>query len=201
MTEKSYGTFLYLYGRPQGIDRDVILCDYTDANREFFITGQICTQKEKKFTALFTNAEDRNYRQAVQKALDAGLGELKSYPETETEEKWTEFWAKPDGANLAHLLSSNSTKVGCAIGTCAAAAQVYRTSQSATFLFCQMEPAAVKDKAPFDKEYYEALKERKTQLTAMTDEDLKAPVQGAAAAAVPSLLVAGLTAIVAFASA
>ncbi|CDJ28155.1 uncharacterized protein EMH_0099560 [Eimeria mitis] len=85
----------------------------------------IAKLKEKKFTALFTSAEDRNYRQAVQKALDAGLG----------------------------------------------------------------------------KEYYEALIERKTPLTAMTEEDLKAPVQGAAAAAVPSLLVAGLTAIVAFASA
>ena len=51
------------------------------------------------------------------------------------------------------------------------------------------------------KEYYEALIARQTLLTAMTEEDLKVPVQGAAAAAVPSLLVAGLTAIVAFASA
>ncbi|CDJ26934.1 SAG family member [Eimeria mitis] len=148
----------------------------------------IAKLKKTKFTAQFTDAEDLNYRQAVQRALDAGLKKLTSYPETDTQQKWTDFWAEPDGANLAHLLSSKSTRVGCAIGTCVPQTQEYRTSQtSAKFLFCEMKPAAEENKAPFDKEYYEALTERKTPLTAMTEEDLKAPVQGAAAAAVPSL--------------
>ncbi|CDJ26951.1 SAG family member [Eimeria mitis] len=160
----------------------------------------IAKVKKTHFFAQLTDAEDQEYRQAVENALKAGLKELQSYPENDGE--WTKFWAKPDGANLAHLLSSNSTKVGCAVGTCTQTSDELRTPEtSITYLFCQMDPAAVKDKAPFDKEYYEALKERNTPLTEMTDEDLKAPVQGGAAAAVPSLLVAGLTAIVAFASA
>ncbi|CDJ32253.1 SAG family member [Eimeria mitis] len=121
---------------------------------------------------------------------------MKSYPDN-----WQEFWTIPEGANLASLLWSNSTKVGCAVGICTEGTQENRNITESAYLFCQMDPPAEENKAPFDKEYYEALKERKTLLTAMTEEDLKAPVQGAAVAAVPSLLVAGLTAIVAFASA
>ncbi|CDJ26997.1 SAG family member [Eimeria mitis] len=158
----------------------------------------IAELKKTNFLAQLTETGDQKYRQAVEKVLEAGFNELQSYPEDEGE--WTTFWGKPDFANLARLLSSNSTKVGCAVGTCTKTEEA-RTGTSITFLLCEMDPAAVQNKAPFDKEYYEALKERKTSLTEMTDEDLKAPVQGGAAAAVPSLLVAGLTAIVVFASA
>ncbi|CDJ26950.1 SAG family member [Eimeria mitis] len=162
--------------------------------------GAIAELKKTKFTAKLTESGDQKYRQAVQKALEAGLNELQSYPDSE--EKWREFWENADGANLAHLLWTNSTGVGCAVGTCTQGGDQNRTAgTSIAFLFCEMKPAAVENKAPFDKEYYEALTERKTPLTQMTEEDLKVPVQGGAAAAVPSLLVAGLTAIVAFASA
>ncbi|CDJ29657.1 LOW QUALITY PROTEIN: SAG family member [Eimeria mitis] len=107
--------------------------------------------KKKKFVAQFTDASAENYRQAVQEALTAGLGKLTSYPETDTEEAWTPFWTEPDGANLAHLLWSKSTKVGCAIGTCAPQAEEYRSSpDSATFLVCEMNPAAVEKQAPFE---------------------------------------------------
>ncbi|CDJ26999.1 SAG family member [Eimeria mitis] len=158
-------------------------------------------QKKTKFLAELTGTAEQKYREAVQNALQAGLEALPSYPEDDG--GWTTFWQKPAGANLARLLSSKSTKVGCGVGTCTeGGGEELRTAQkTVTFLVCEMQPAAVANEAPFDKEYYEALKERKTLLTAMTDEDLKAPVQGGAAAAVPSLLVAGLTAIVAFASA
>ncbi|CDJ32330.1 SAG family member [Eimeria mitis] len=154
--------------------------------------------KKTKFVAQLPESEDQKYRQAVQNALQAGLDVLTSYPENDV---WTTFWEDPAGANLARLLWSKSTKVGCGVGTCTGGEEARTPEQTVTFLVCQMEPAAEANTAPFDKEYYEALKERKTSLTEMTDEDLKAPVQGGAAAAVPSLLVAGLTAIVAFASA
>ncbi|CDJ32892.1 SAG family member [Eimeria mitis] len=104
--------------------------------------------KKTKFVAQLTGADDDNYRQAVQDALTAGLEALPSYPE---DGGWTTFWTKPDGANLAHLLSSNSTKVGCAVGTCTEGAQEYRNSPTTvTFLVCQMDPAAEVDKAPFE---------------------------------------------------
>ncbi|CDJ28249.1 SAG family member [Eimeria mitis] len=144
-------------------------------------------RKKKEFVVQFTTAEDRNYRRSVH---------MKSYPDN-----WQEFWTKPEGANLASLLWSNSTNIGCAVGICTESADGTPSSTKTAYLFCQMSPEAEQDKAPFDKEYYEALTARQTLLTAMTEEDLKVPVQGGAAAAVPSLLVAGLTAIVAFASA
>ncbi|CDJ32329.1 SAG family member [Eimeria mitis] len=106
------------------------------------------TLKKTKFVAQFTDAQDLNYRQAVQKALDAGLGHMESYPDTE--QKWTDFWKQADGANLAHLLWTNSTKVGCAVGTCTEGDQNRTPETSITFLFCEMEPAAVENKAPFD---------------------------------------------------
>ncbi|CDJ28154.1 SAG family member [Eimeria mitis] len=157
-------------------------------------------KKQKTFVAQFIKDDDKNYRQSVQEALTTGLKQVESYPTTDA--KWQDFWGNVDGANLASLLWSNSTKVGCAVGICTEGTHDTRsTTTKAAFLFCQMSPAAEENKAPFDKEYYEALTERKTLLTAMTEEDLKAPVKGAAAAAVPCLVLAGLYAIVAFASA
>ncbi|CDJ34025.1 SAG family member [Eimeria mitis] len=156
-------------------------------------------KKQKSFVAQFTKEDDRNYRQSVQEALTTGLKLMESYPTTDDE--WKELWKKPDGVNLASLLWSNSTNIGCAVGICTEGTQGDRTTTKTAYLFCQMDPAAEENKAPFDKEYYEALTARKTLLTAMTEEDLKTPSNGAAPVAVPSLVLAGLTAIVALASA
>ncbi|CDJ27000.1 SAG family member [Eimeria mitis] len=134
--------------------------ELTDAVKTAFIaaaaepSAETCEEsiakvKKTHFFAQLTDAEDQEYRQAVENALKAGLKELQSYPEND--EEWTKFWAKPDGANLARLLSSNSTKVGCAVGTCTQTPDELQTPEtSITYLFCQMDPAAVKDKPPFE---------------------------------------------------
>ncbi|CDJ35241.1 SAG family member [Eimeria mitis] len=109
--------------------------------------GSIAEFKKTKFLAQLTDAGDQEYRQAVEKALKAGLDELPSYPENDGE--WQKFWEKPNGANLARLLSSKSTKVGCAVGTCTKTDEA-RTGTSITYLFCQMDPAAEENKAPFE---------------------------------------------------
>ncbi|CDJ32254.1 uncharacterized protein EMH_0073690 [Eimeria mitis] len=103
--------------------------------------------KKTKFVAQLTETGDQKYRQAVEKALEDGLAELPSYPENDG---WTTFWAKPAGANLARLLWSKSTKVGCGVGTCTPGEPARTPEETVTFLVCQMEPAAEANTAPFE---------------------------------------------------
>ncbi|CDJ45624.1 hypothetical protein EBH_0018900 [Eimeria brunetti] len=93
-----------------------------------------------------------NYPGLFQEALDAGLTVFK---DKGYQNKWNEIWEIDAGASLAYLLGSNSTKIGCVIGKCI---QVQTPddgspTESATgdaFLFCQLSPAADKNKAPFE---------------------------------------------------
>ncbi|CDJ28150.1 uncharacterized protein EMH_0099010 [Eimeria mitis] len=110
-----------------------------------------------------------NYRHLLQEAVEAGLAafENKTYPQTKTE--WQKIWSKDAGANLAYLLGSDSTRIGCLIGS---------------------------------EEYFNGLLARTTELKDMTADDLQTPVgDGAEAAAVPTILIAGLVAMLTLVSA
>ncbi|CDJ45622.1 hypothetical protein EBH_0016680 [Eimeria brunetti] len=146
-------------------------------------------------------AESPNYRTMLQAALDKGLEVFKAKG---YQNKWKEIWGDADGANLAYLLGSNSTSMGCVIGTCSKV--VTTTDQRSetppevtpekTVLLCELSPAAEKEKAPFDEEYFNELVARTARLAEMTEEDLKAPSNdGTAAAAIPTTLAAGLVAM------
>ncbi|CDJ45648.1 SAG family member [Eimeria brunetti] len=153
-----------------------------------------------------------NYRQTLQEALNAGLNLFQNkYPEDT--EAWTTIWSKDAGASLGYLLGSNSTQIGCVIGRCTKvttqgeqkrssvgkAARVdnpVETPTNKAVLLCQLEPPAAKDTAPFDEAYFTGLIARTTELANMTEEDLKAPTNdGTAVAAVPTILFAGLLAM------
>ncbi|CDJ45636.1 SAG family member [Eimeria brunetti] len=141
-----------------------------------------------------------NYRELLQKALDAGL---EIFKKTKDQNKWEKIWEDEAGASLAYLLGANSTTIGCVIGQCIAAKTADDGGQSVpegatgkAVLFCELNPAAKKNQAPFDDEYFEGLIARTAKLADMTEEDLKAPSNdGTAAAAVPTILAAGLVAV------
>ncbi|CDJ45621.1 SAG family member [Eimeria brunetti] len=151
------------------------------------------------FHHAFSYKEKNDYRELFQAALDAGIAVFK---EKGYQNKWDEIWASDAGASLAYLLGANSTKIGCVIGECI---QVQTqdegepSSEESTgnaFLFCDLSPAVDKSKAPFDEEYFNVLVARTAKLAEMTEEDLKAPSNdGTAAGAFPTILVAGLVAM------
>ena len=62
--------------------------------------------------------------------------------------KWSTVWEDEVGANIANLLFSNSTEIGCAIGKFTPVSQ--RTTQNGTMHFCQMQPPAESGEAPFE---------------------------------------------------
>ncbi|CDJ45601.1 SAG family member [Eimeria brunetti] len=147
---------------------------------------------------------ERDYRQLLQASLDEGLEAFKPKEYPKTTAKWQELWTNPDFANLAYLLSSNSTKVGCVIGTCTGEqtlppdppSEEGETTVEMELLICDLDPPATKNQAPFDEEYFTGLIERTAKLASMTEDDLKAPTNdGTAAAAVPTIMFAGLVAM------
>ncbi|CDJ45605.1 SAG family member [Eimeria brunetti] len=165
--------------------------------------------KKDLFYSDFTGQGEADYRQLLQTSLEKGLKvfEKKEYPKTA--EEWQQTWENADFANLAYLLNSNSTTVGCIIGKCTgeetgtpgAAGPAGRdadTTVEMAVLICNLHPAATKDKAPFDEEYFTGLIARTAKLTGMTADDLKAPTNdGTAAAAIPTIMLAGLLATLA----
>ncbi|CDI74156.1 SAG family member [Eimeria praecox] len=168
------------------------------------VTGPSCaaldvaeTFEKTKFYVTFTKESGKtpNYRQMVENAINNGLILMQTYPTTDQE--WKNFWGQPGGANMANLLWANSTTIGCAVLVCTEA-EDSGTAQTAdrAILFCQMNPEPQQDKPPFSKDYYEALSQRETSLVDMTPDDLKAS-KGGSAVAVPSVLLAGISAIIA----
>ncbi|CDJ45639.1 SAG family member [Eimeria brunetti] len=147
-----------------------------------------------------------NYRELLQKALDAGL---KVFTKTEYQSQWETIWADDAGGSLAHLLGANSTTIGCVIGQCTTKSSAGGGGRTLTasptgkaVLFCELKPAADKGKAPFDDEYFKGLVERTAKLTEMAEEDLKAPTNdGIAVPALSTILAAGLVAMLAVVSA
>ncbi|CDJ34028.1 SAG family member [Eimeria mitis] len=145
----------------------------------------------------------RNYRQFLQESLNKGLAVFtdKTYPKDE--QAWKTIWGDEDGANLAYLLGSNSTTIGCVIGKCTeVAADVNalsdppETKKEKAVLFCKLSPATAKNAAPFTEEYFKGLIERTTLLNDMTEDDLKPSVENdAAATAVPTILITGFVAM------
>ncbi|CDJ45626.1 SAG family member [Eimeria brunetti] len=153
------------------------------------------------FHHAFTYKASNNYRELFQEALDAGL---KVFKPKGYQGNWEEIWTDDDGANLAYLLGSNSTKMGCVIGQCIkvetdnTGGRISTEEQTGEdFLFCELSPAAEENKAPFDEEYFKGLITRTAKLAEMTEEDLKASTNdGTAATAVPTILAASLVAMV-----
>ncbi|CDI74153.1 SAG family member [Eimeria praecox] len=154
----------------------------------------------------FVDEPDFDYRPLVQSALDKGLNVFnKVYPANE--DAWKKIWQDEAGANVSYLLAANSTQIGCIIGKCtdttasspSTSAQKQGAAQTNdAVLFCQLSPAATENQAPFDEDYFNALITRKTQLSDMTEEDLKLPSNGTStAAALPAILVVGLAAMLA----
>ncbi|CDI74154.1 SAG family member [Eimeria praecox] len=148
-----------------------------------------------------------DYRELLQGALDKGLNIFqKKYPQSDAE--WQNIWKQEDGANLSYLLAANSTQIGCAIGRCTTVntpadpqppeQQPTESPTNHAMLFCQLTPAATENQAPFNEDYFSALITRKAQLNDMTEEDLKVPSNGTStAAALPTILIAGLAAMLA----
>ncbi|CDJ45620.1 SAG family member [Eimeria brunetti] len=143
-----------------------------------------------------------NYRELLQAALDKGLDVFKAKG---YQSNWEEIWKNADGGNLAYLLSSNSTTIACVIGQCTKETTTQQNKRSSTgdptgkaVLFCELSPAVDKTKAPFDEEYFNGLIARTDKLASMTEEDLKAPSNDAAAASpFPAILTASMVAMLA----
>ncbi|CDJ45623.1 SAG family member [Eimeria brunetti] len=152
------------------------------------------------FHRAFTYKESNNYRELFQKALDAGIAVFK---ENGYQNKWEEIWESDDGASLAYLLGSNSTKIGCVVGQCIKVetdttddSDPTEESTGDDVLFCELSPAAKKNEAPFDEDYFNGLIARTAQIAQMTEEDLQSSSNdGTAAAAVPTTLAAGVVAM------
>ncbi|CDJ45599.1 SAG family member [Eimeria brunetti] len=153
------------------------------------------------FHSALSSPDERNYPQLLQTSLDEGLKvfKTKAYPQSDSE--WQKTWEDAEFANLAYLLSSNSTKVGCVIGKCikeTVGPTRNGEGQAApeiemTVLFCDLDPAATKNKAPFDEDYFTGLIARTAKLASMTEDDLKTPSNDAAGTvAVSSIVFAGL---------
>ncbi|CDJ26994.1 uncharacterized protein EMH_0078230 [Eimeria mitis] len=140
-----------------------------------------------------------NYRTLVQEALTTGLTEFgTTYPADAS--AWGKIWDKENLPSVLHLLGAKSTKVGCVIGNCTKTAGEEAPTKSV--LFCELSPAVADDEVVFGEEYFKELSTRKTELKDMKEEDLEDPiVTSSADAAVPSILTAGLVAILAAISA
>ncbi|CDJ65425.1 SAG family member [Eimeria necatrix] len=105
--------------------------------------------------------------------------------------KFTEApWNDTQVVNILHVLWSASTEVGCAVTTKCTDKQL---------LVCQMTPKGGNG-VPFSEEFYKALVSRTDSIESMTEADLKTG-SNSGSAAVPSVLLAGLVAMLATAAA
>ncbi|CDJ31965.1 uncharacterized protein EMH_0010920 [Eimeria mitis] len=152
---------------------------------------------EKLFHVTFEYTDDPDYRTLVQGALKTGLAEFSNtYPKDTT--AWEEMWGKNGVPSLLHLLEASSTKIGCVIGKCVKQTDSPEgAAPTKATLFCELSPAAAKGQAAFSEEYFNELIARKDELSSMTEDDLTS----SANVAVPSILTAGLVAILAAISA
>ncbi|CDJ45604.1 SAG family member [Eimeria brunetti] len=177
----------------------------TDTSCEALIkTKKELLSAKSVYHYVLESQNEPDYRQLLQTSLDKGLKAFttKAYPKTDSE--WQQVWENADFANLAYLLSSNSTTVGCVVGKCTKeesapdrqpAGEAQRTVEM-SLLICDLDPPATRDKAPFDEDYFTGLIARTAQLADMTADDLKAPTNdGTAAAAVPTIMLAGFVAM------
>ncbi|CDJ59636.1 SAG family member [Eimeria maxima] len=130
-----------------------------------------------------------NYRELFQTALTQGtdLSQMKPYPTD-----WEEVWNQEAGANLAYLLWSTSTEIGCATATCKEDAD----EKANAVLYCQLVDKPKTNGTPFTEEYYKELMGRKVPLSQMKEDELEVSA-GASSIAAPSGLLASLVAIMA----
>ncbi|CDJ29612.1 uncharacterized protein EMH_0051220 [Eimeria mitis] len=169
---------------------------------------ELLTEDLKKlFNVTVDNKDNPDYRKLVQDALNTGLTDFGATYPADTS-AWRNIWGNAKLLSVLHLLGASSTKVACVIANCVKTAGdvgVLSESDDApekSVLFCELKPAAAENEAAFSEEYFKELKERTTQLKDMKEEDLEDPiVTSSANVAVPSILTAGLGAILAAISA
>ncbi|CDJ45652.1 hypothetical protein EBH_0050010 [Eimeria brunetti] len=77
------------------------------------------TELKNMFFHTFENTPETSpdYRKVLQEALTKGLSVFTEQKYPKTSKEWEAIWAEEAGASLAHLLGSNSTHIGCAIGS------------------------------------------------------------------------------------
>ncbi|CDJ32579.1 uncharacterized protein EMH_0076100 [Eimeria mitis] len=138
-------------------------------------TALITTELKGRFHYSFEHAPESeasfDYRQLLQGALEAGLKVFKC----------TQVVTQ----GSAGLLNEGGEGQGGPT----------ETPTNHAVLFCDLKPAAVKDSAPFDEEYFNGLIERTTQLKDMTKDDLKNSVGNGPVATASTILIAGLVAM------
>ncbi|CDJ29304.1 SAG family member [Eimeria mitis] len=164
----------------------------------------ITAEHKKIFYHTFDYEASPDYRKLFQEALKTGLDAIgTTYPTA-----WQDIWTKENARNLLHLLGASSTKVGCVLANCVKKDEPLPHAKSdpeaptKSVLFCELAPPATANDAAFSEEYFNELIARKDELKSMTEEDLKDPiVTSSADVAVPSILTAGLVAILAAISA
>ncbi|CDJ28201.1 SAG family member [Eimeria mitis] len=138
----------------------------TAENCTALITDELKNDFHHSFVYDAEEKASPDYRQLLQNALDQGLAVFKNKAYPQSNDEWQDIWGEDAGANLAYLLGSNSTTIGCVIGRCTQVTtsedqeslQVgdgdsgtqQETLTNEAVLFCQLKPAAEKNSAPFE---------------------------------------------------
>ncbi|CDJ31258.1 uncharacterized protein EMH_0065360 [Eimeria mitis] len=147
-------------------------------------TALITAELKERFHYSFEHepqSEDSiDYRQLLQKALDAGL------------EVFNTAIGCVVGRCTTVVTSADADVVKDGEGGSVAPKE---TLTKDAVLFCDLKPAAAKESVPFDEEYFNGLIERTTQLKDMTKDDLKNSVGNGPVATASTILIAGLVAM------
>ncbi|CDJ28884.1 uncharacterized protein EMH_0044800 [Eimeria mitis] len=175
----------------------------TDSDAAEATCSTLVTEDLKKvFHVTFEYTESPDYPKLVEDTLKAGLADFEETYPADTE-AWKKVWKKTNAPGVLHLLEATSTKIACVIANCvqSPAVDTYAKSKQETkttaLLFCELSPAATEERPVFSEEYFKELIARKDELSSMTEDDLTS----SANVAVPSILTAGLVAILAAISA
>ncbi|CDI76889.1 hypothetical protein, conserved [Eimeria acervulina] len=185
---------------------DIVASLTTELTMNKYLTGDTCENMQVHealkniFSVQFDFPQGKetpvDYRQMMQTALTNGIEALKKKsPYGNSSSTWEALWADEAGAQVSYILWGNSTEIGCVIGRCTEIISDENEESNITtnaMLVCLLSPSPEKNKAPFSKEYYDAVIERTTLLSEMTDKDLQGSSNDAAAVAVPSFLLIGI---------
>ncbi|KAL8434534.1 hypothetical protein Efla_000050 [Eimeria flavescens] len=146
--------------------------------------GSVTPSTAEGFVLTFNHeTENPDYKTLVQNALDVGLQELSTYPT----QGWGEgIWKTSEKAkNIGYLLWSSSAEAGCGV--------TKGCTDNSNLVICRFKPTVQNGVAPFDEQFYHALKARTKKIQEMSSNDFQSPGNGGTMGA-PSMVVAGLVA-------
>lgn len=136
----------------------------------------------------YTKNTTPDFKKLVQDALQAGVTALQAESAGAAEKGvlGTGVFAKekPVSINLAYMLNTKSSKVGCF-----AASGCQESSTELSLILCRFDPDLAANTSPFTKEYFEAVASRKVTISQMKDTDVNSGLL-----ALPSVLM-GLVAV------